>query len=78
MDDIYKNIEAYNPNNKRNILIVFDYMIAYIPTNKTFQPIVTGLLLSLSHNLILKYQNKFNTLFCYEHYKQKRASTNFI
>ena len=26
MDDIYKNIEEYNPNEKRKILIVFDYM----------------------------------------------------
>ena len=29
-DDIYKNIEEYNPNEKRKILIVFDDMIAVI------------------------------------------------
>ena len=28
MVDIYKNIEDYNPNKKRKILIVFDDMIA--------------------------------------------------
>ena len=28
MDDIYKNIEEYNPNKKCKILIVFDDMIA--------------------------------------------------
>ena len=28
MDDIYKNIEEYNPNKKRKILIVFDDIIA--------------------------------------------------
>ena len=28
MDDIYKNIQGYNPNKKRKILIAFDYMIA--------------------------------------------------
>ena len=28
MDDIYKNIEEYNPNKKHKILIVFDEMIA--------------------------------------------------
>ena len=28
MDDIYKNIEKYNPNKERKILIVFDSMIA--------------------------------------------------
>ena len=27
MDDIYKNIEEYNPNKKQKILIVFDDMI---------------------------------------------------
>ena len=30
MDGIYKNIEEYNPNKKRKILIVFDDMIADI------------------------------------------------
>ena len=29
MDGIYKNIEEYNPNKKRKILIVFDDMIAW-------------------------------------------------
>ena len=28
MDDTYKNIEEYNPNKKRKILIAFDDMIA--------------------------------------------------
>ena len=28
VDDIYKNIGEYNPNKKRNILIVLDDMIA--------------------------------------------------
>ena len=34
MDDIYKNIEKYNPNKKRKILIVFDNMIADMLSNK--------------------------------------------
>ena len=34
MDDIYKNIEEYNPNKKLQILVVFDDMIADIPNNK--------------------------------------------
>ena len=33
MDDVYENIDNYNPNKKRNILIVFDDMIADIMTN---------------------------------------------
>ena len=34
MDDIYKNIEEYNPDKKRKILIIFDYMIADMLNNK--------------------------------------------
>ena len=41
MDDIYKNIEEYYPNNKRKISIVFDDMIADMLNNKKLNPIVT-------------------------------------
>ena len=34
MDDIYKNIEEYNPNKKHKILIVFDDLIADMSRNK--------------------------------------------
>ena len=34
MDDIYKNIEEYNLNKNCKILIVFEDLIADIPTNK--------------------------------------------
>ena len=36
MDDVYENIDDYNSNRKRKILIVFDDMIADIMTNKKF------------------------------------------
>ena len=36
MDDVYENIDDYNPSRKRKILIVFYDMIADIKTNKTF------------------------------------------
>ena len=36
MDDIYENINDYNSSRRRNILIVFDDMIADIMTNKKF------------------------------------------
>ena len=39
MDDIYKNIEAYNPNKKYKILIVFD-MIADMLNYKKLNPII--------------------------------------
>ena len=34
MNDIYKNIEEYNPNKKQKILIVFYNMIADMFSNK--------------------------------------------
>ena len=39
MDGIYKNIEEYNPNKKRKILIDFDDMIADILSNKKLNPV---------------------------------------
>ena len=45
MDDIYKNIEDYNPNKKRKILTVFDNMIADMLNNKKPNRIVTELLI---------------------------------
>ena len=45
MDDIYKNIQEYNPNKKRNILIVFDDMIADTLSNRKLNPVVTELYL---------------------------------
>ena len=43
MQDIYKNIEDYNPGKKRKILTVFDYMIADMINNKKLNPVVTEL-----------------------------------
>ena len=45
MNDIYKNIEEYNPNKKRKILTVFNDMIADMFRNKQLNPIVTELLI---------------------------------
>ena len=65
MEDIYKNIEDYNPNKKRKILIAFDDMITDMRSNKKLNPIVTELpirgrklniSLFLSHNLISLFQ----------------------
>ena len=36
MDDVYQNIDNYNPNRERKILIVFDDMITDIMSNKKF------------------------------------------
>ena len=43
MNDVYENINNYNPNRKRKILIVFDDMIADIMTNNKFQSIIKDL-----------------------------------
>ena len=37
IDDVYENVDDYNPNRKRKVFIVFDDMIADIMTNKKFQ-----------------------------------------
>ena len=36
MDDVYENIDGYNPSRKRKVLIIFDDMIVDIMTNKKF------------------------------------------
>ena len=65
MDDIYKNIEEYNPNKQRKILIAFDDMIADMFSNKNLNPVVTEMFITgrklnislvLLHNLILLCQ----------------------
>ena len=38
MDDIHKNIEEYNPNKKRRILILIDHMISDMLSNKKRTP----------------------------------------
>ena len=43
MDGVYENIDYYNPNRKRKILIVFDGMIADIMAYKKFQAIIKKL-----------------------------------
>ena len=43
MQDVYKNIQDYNPGRKRKILIVFDDMIADMINNKKLNPVVTEL-----------------------------------
>ena len=40
MNDVYNNIDNYNPRKKIKNLIVFDDMIADIMTNKKFQAII--------------------------------------
>ena len=41
MQDVYKNIEDYNPIKKRKVLIIFHDMIADMINNNKLNPIVT-------------------------------------
>ena len=62
MDDIYKNIEEYNPNKKRKTLIVFDDTIADMLSNKKLNPIVTELFIrerKLNISLVFITQSYF-------------------
>ena len=43
VEDVYKNIENYNPGNKQKILIVFNDMIAVMINDKKLNPVVTEL-----------------------------------
>ena len=38
IDDVYQNIDDYNPSRKRKLLIVFDDILADIMSNKSFNP----------------------------------------
>ena len=63
MDDVYENINDYNPNRRRKILIVFDDMIADIMTNKKFQSIIKELFIrcrKLSISLVFITQSYFS------------------
>ena len=43
MDNVYENINDYNPCRKRKVFVAFDDMIADIMTNKKFQSIIKEL-----------------------------------
>ena len=63
MDDVYENINDYNPIRKRKKLIVFDDMIADIMTNKKFQAIIKELFIrcrKLNISLVFVTQSYFS------------------
>ena len=76
MQDVYKNIEDYNPGKKRKILIIFDDMIADMINNKKLNPIVTELFIrGRKHNISIV----FITRSCFKVPKDVRLnSTHFF
>ena len=80
MDDTYKKIEEYNPNEKQKILIVFDDTVADIVINKKLNPILKRLNISLviiteSYFAVPKNIRLNSTHYCST---QKRTSTSSI
>ena len=91
MQDVYKNIDEYNTDKERKILIVFDYMIADMINNKKLNSVVTELFIrgrKLNISLVFITQSYFNvskdvkteyySLFYHKNSTQKRTSTNYI
>ena len=75
MQDVYKNIEEYNPGKKRKILIVFDDMIADIINNKKLNPVVTELFIrgrKLNISIVFITQSYFKVL------KDVRLNSSFF
>ena len=63
MDDVYSNIDDYNPKRKIKILILIDDMIADIMTNKKFQAIIKELFIrcrKLDISLVFITQSYFS------------------
>ena len=63
MDDVYQNIDDYNPSRKRKILVLFDDMIADIMTNKKFRTIIEELFIrcrKLNISLVFITQSYFS------------------
>ena len=90
MGDIYKNIEEYNSNKKRKMLIVFPDMIADMLSNKKLNPVVSELFIgerkwnvsfafiTQSYFAVRNIIRLNSTLFCYENSPKKRISTNLV
>ena len=89
MDDVYEDIDNYNPKRNKKVLIVFDDMIADIMTNKRFQAIIKELFIrcrKLNISLVFitqsyfcskRCQIKHNTLFHHENKQQNRIRKYF-
>ena len=63
MDDVYNNIDDYNPKRKRKTLTVFDGITADIMTHKIFQAIIKELFIrcrKLNISLVLITQSYFS------------------
>ena len=63
MHDVYEDIDYYNPNRKRKILIAFDDTVANIMMNQKFQSIIKELFIrcrKLNNSLVFTTQSYFS------------------
>ena len=63
VDGVYENIDDYNPSREREILIIFDDMIAHIMDNKKCQAIIKELFIrcrKLNISLVFITQSYFS------------------
>ena len=64
MNDVYENIDLYNPNGKRKVLIVFDEMrcrkinISLVLITQYYFSVPKDVRLNSTHYLIMKINNK--------------------
>ena len=76
MDNVYSNIDDYNPKRKIKFLIVFDDMIADVMTNKKFQAIIKELFIRYRK---LNISLVFITQSCFKAPKDPRLnSTHYL
>ena len=90
MQEVYKNIEDYNPGKNRKVLILFDNMVADMINNKKLNPIVTELFIrgrKLTISIVFITQSYFrvpkdvrlnSTHFFIMKIPNKRTSTNCV
>ena len=62
IDNVYENLEDYNPTKKRRVLIVFDDYVTGMECNKKLSPVIIELFLrgrKLNISLVFKSQSYF-------------------
>ena len=76
MDDIYEDVDNYNPKRNKKVLIVFGDMVSDIMTNKKFQSIIKELFIRCRK---LNLSLAFISLSCFFVKKDVRLnSTNYL
>ena len=75
MQDVYNNIDEYNIDKERKILVVFDDMIADMIYNKKLNSVVTEL---FTRGRKLNISLVFITKSCFEVPKDVRLNTTYL